>query len=787
MERIPVWLLPAVLALLQLAAWPGLPYLNDESVPALSSATAVAVTVTVAVALVWRRTAPVATTVVVVAALTVAELGLPPDTLTAITVGDIVLLYGLAVRRSQRTAVVAAAVLTVWQSALAALDPALREDYAASVVFLVVFYVAVVALGRARHHWYADRAQSAARLAEAEERRLRAADTERHRLARELHDVTAHHLTSIVVIASAAQRVGGTRPELVAEAREFAASTGRETLGALHRLVALLQQPGAAPGAERLTELADGFRRLGQHVTLEGTASMTPAVADAAYGIAREALTNTLRYAPGSAVTVRVADTPAGVELSVGDDGTAAAREQPAARLGSGRGIAGMRERAAALGGTLEAGPRPGGGWRVRAVLPASEAPAVSARWRPGAETVIDAAVLLLALVIPAVALLVEMGGSLPPSVASLAALTVIGHALPLAWRRTRPWTVLAAVLATGWVWPLLIAVQVLTITHGWLVLTGLGVEVLAVHAVARHGRRPGLTWLAMPAVLASVVPAITLMLVLDPPRDMQSDAVVAGAVLALLGGVPLAFPVFGAWLAGFVVRRRRDRAQAHEDYAVASATAWALAEAGAERARVAAGLREAVLRDTARVADAADRGDLDEVLSAARTALDTMRGLLKDLRDAPAGEAGDGARAPQPTLEALPALADRWRSGGRTVDLEVAAGGRRLSTDVDVSAYRVVELLLAGDTGPVRVRVDATGDPLRIAVTPMPDDPGGEVAAGLRARLAAVGGTQAVTADGTSEIRLPAPPGAPPAPALVQDAPEPGTEDEGVATSPRV
>ena len=103
----------------------------------------------------------------------------------------------------------------------------------------------------------------------------------------------------------------------------------------------------------------------------------------------------------------------------------------------------------------------------------------------------------------------------------------------------------------------------------------------------------------------------------------------------------------------------------------------------------------------------------------------------------------------------------------------------------MDVSAYRVVELLLAGATGPVSVRVDATGDPLRIVVAPMPQDPGGEVAAGLRARLAAVGGTLA-GAGGGAEIRLPAPPGTPRPAALVQDQ-DPGTgTDEEVATSPR-
>ncbi|UQU61428.1 histidine kinase [Couchioplanes caeruleus] len=810
MERTPVWLLPAALAVLQLAAWPGLAYATREHVTATSAATAVAVTVTVAVALLWRRTAPIATTGVVVAALTVAELGLPPDSLSVITVADIVMLYGIAVRRPQRTALTTAAALIVWQTALVAGDDELGGDFPAALAVLVVLYMGVAALGRARHRWYADRADAATRLAEAEQRRSRAADTERHRLARELHDVTAHHLTSIVVIASAAQRVGAARPELVAEARDFAVRTGRETLTALQRLVALLQEPGAPGPSGGLTELADGFRRLGQRVTVEGTHPMGPAVAEAAHGIAREALTNTLRYAPGASVTVRLTGTPDGARLTVADDGPAGATtDGSAARLGSGRGIGGMRERAAALGGTLEAGPRPGGGWQVDALLPADAAPVPGGARRPGPDSVIDAAVLLLALGAPAAGLLVALEeGDLPAGAASLAALTLIGHALPLAWRRTRPWTVLTAVLVTGWVWPLLIATRLLTITHGWIAVTGAGAEVLAVHAVARYGRRPALTWLSIPAVLGCVMSAVSVMLLLDPPEDTAASVPATFLIMAIVGGIPLSLPVSGAWLAGFLARRRRERVRAREDHAVAAATAWALVEAGAERARVAAGLREAVLRDTARVPEAADRGDLDAVVGAARTALDGMRGLLNDLRDAPAGE--DQARAPQPTLAALPGLVDRWRAGGRTVDLELIGTGRRLSTDLDVSAYRVVELLLAGDTGPVRVRVDLAGDPLRLAVSPMPEDAGGEVAAGLRARLAAVGGSLTVAGDGSTEILLPAPRDghdepAPrdghdePAPRDGHDEPAPGHghdgpappqragEDEEVATSPRV
>ncbi|OJF14720.1 hypothetical protein BG844_08225 [Couchioplanes caeruleus subsp. caeruleus] len=765
MKRISTWLVPALLAVQQLLAWPGLPLLEGESVTAVQVCTVLAVTAVTSVALLWRRSAPMAVLTVVVPALALGMWGLPADATMAISNAEFIALFSVAVWRTQRTAVLTALVLIVWECLAYAVFQPFGPEYPLVVAVIVVFDVTVVALGRARHRWHADRARAAIELAEAEDRRLRAADTERHRLARELHDVTAHHLTSIVVIASAAQRIGGSRPELMAEARDFAARTGRETLAALHRLVALLQLPDQRPDAHGLEELAEGFRRLGQRVTVTGTTALPPGVAEAAYGIAREALTNTLRYAPGAAVAVRLGDGPGGVELTVTDDGPAAADRPPQGQLGSGRGLTGMRERAEALGGSLEAGPRDGGGWRVRAVLPAAGCPGPR---RPRAERVIDAAVLLLALFVPASAVLLlitdpELGPGTPPGSrwVPLIALTLIAHAVPLMWRRDRPWIVLAVVVLTTWVWPALVATHVLPEHFGWFALAGLGVEVLAVHAVARYGRDTVLTWLAMVAVLFSTIPAATLMLILEPPEDFAGEP--PGALflfMTVMCGLSMSQPLFAAWLTGFLVRRRRDRARARQDHAVAAATAWALADAAAERARVAAGLHAAVLRDTALVAEAADRGDLDQVLSRARAALDGMRGLLNNLREAPA----QADRTPQPTLAALPALAERWRANGRTVTIETTGAGRTLSPDVDLSAYRVVELLLAGDTGPVTVGVDLSGDPLRITVTPMPSDPGGEVAAGLRARLAAVGGSLATTPAGRPEIRLPATPAAAPA-----------------------
>jgi signal transduction histidine kinase len=766
MERIPGWLLPFVLAVTQVAVWPGIPLVTGDQLSAPAVATGVMVTVVAAVALAWRRSAPLATIGTVAAALTAGAYGAPPDALLVVSMADLIALYSVAVLRSHRVTLGVAAVLVLWQGTIFTTTTETGPDYPVEMAILLVVYASVVAFGRTRHRWHAERRTAAARLAEAEDRRARAADGERHRLARELHDVTAHHLTSIVVIASAAQRLAGTRPDLIAEAREFAARTGRDTLAALHRLVALLRLPDERPGpaGARLTELAEGFRLLGQRVSVhtEQADDLPAAITEAVCGITREALTNTLRYAPAGGVRIRLVPAAGGLELTVDDDG---AHAEGVGTMGSGRGVSGMRERAAALGGTLAAGPRPGGGWRVRAVLPAATTPVPAARRRrwPGSEHVIDVALVLLALFPPVGGLLVdEDDPAVTPASLPLLVLGASVHAFPLLWRRTHPWKALGAVAATAWFVPALIAAGVVAPALGWVLLVGFGAEAVAVYSVARYGRRSELTALAIPLALFPAALATGVTMVLDTPPEDDIPFVVGVVFMSALIGCPLGVPVGGSWLTGFLARRRRTRIEAREHDAVAESTAQAIREAGLERARVAAGLRAAVLRDTSRVATSADAGDLDQVLASARAALDAMRGLLNDLREEPA-RGNTGERDPQPTTAALPGLAERWRGGGRQVELEVLGAGRVLPADVDLSAFRVVELLLVGDTGPVTVLVDLTGDPLRISMRPMPADEGGEIAAGLRARLAAVGGSMTTAADGLPEFHLPAPPAAPP------------------------
>ncbi|MEU9191586.1 sensor histidine kinase [Streptomyces hundungensis] len=205
----------------------------------------------------------------------------------------------------------------------------------------------------------------------------RAVAEERARIAREVHDVVAHTVSVMVIQASAAEDVFDADPEQARQALRAIDDAGRSALGELR---VLLRAEGGGEGddgrrpprgLEDLAELAANARAAGLTVDLDtrGAGSPPPAaVALAAYRIVQEALTNTLRHAGASRVRVSVCRDEESVRIEVSDNGRPGARSWRGG--GSGRGLAGMRERAALLGGTLDAGPGPDGGFRVRAVLP---------------------------------------------------------------------------------------------------------------------------------------------------------------------------------------------------------------------------------------------------------------------------------------------------------------------------------------------------------------------------------------------------------------------------------
>ncbi|WP_017241300.1 sensor histidine kinase [Streptomyces sp. SS] len=205
-------------------------------------------------------------------------------------------------------------------------------------------------------------------------RRRRRAGEERLRIARELHDVLAHSISVINVQAGVGLALLDSDPEQARTALTTIKAASKEALGEVRQVLDTLRTPGdapraPAPGLGRLPELVEqaGAAGLTVTVTTSGPRTALPPGADlAAFRIVQEALTNVVRHSGSRTARVEIARGPRRLDLRVDDDGPATGTEAG----GSGNGLAGMRERAGALGGTIEAGVRPDGGFRVHAVLP---------------------------------------------------------------------------------------------------------------------------------------------------------------------------------------------------------------------------------------------------------------------------------------------------------------------------------------------------------------------------------------------------------------------------------
>ncbi|MEV3853496.1 sensor histidine kinase [Streptomyces sp. NPDC050095] len=225
-----------------------------------------------------------------------------------------------------------------------------------------------------------ERAERAERTRE-EEARRRVAE-ERLRIARDLHDVVAHHIALVNVQAGVAAHVMDKRPDQAKEALSHVREASRSALNELRATVGLLRQSGdpeaptePAPGLERLDDLVDTFRNAGLPVEVARAkdAPPLPAAVDlAAFRIVQEALTNVQKHAGADAkAEVSVVRVGPNVEVSVLDDGPGRTDSRPDEN--GGHGLLGMRERVTALGGALTAGPRYGGGFRVHAILPVND------------------------------------------------------------------------------------------------------------------------------------------------------------------------------------------------------------------------------------------------------------------------------------------------------------------------------------------------------------------------------------------------------------------------------
>jgi signal transduction histidine kinase len=210
---------------------------------------------------------------------------------------------------------------------------------------------------------------------EQEERAQRAVAEERGRIARDLHDVVAHAVSVIVLQAGAARRIATDQPNRARDALVAIEALGREAAADMRRLVGILRRPQdpvddteLQPSLTRLDMLADRVRAAGLEVRIriEGEPrALPPGVELSAYRIVQEALTNTLRHAHAERADVILRYLADELELEVSDNGPGS---EPV--KAGGHGLIGMRERAAIFGGHVEAGPRPGVGFRVRVLLP---------------------------------------------------------------------------------------------------------------------------------------------------------------------------------------------------------------------------------------------------------------------------------------------------------------------------------------------------------------------------------------------------------------------------------
>lgn len=323
--------------------------------PVVAAATALAVAQ--GVLLHWRRRRPERVAAAVLVANLAFQILIPG---IVVPFAGLFAIGSLAAARPPRVSLLGLGGLVVTASAVNAVTAATEDT-----IFTVGLIVGAWALGEAAR---------SRRVAIAEVAR-RAVGEEQARIARELHDVIAHSVAVIIVQAAAADDVFERRPDEARAALRSIERSARDALGELRRLLAAVR-PGPEeasgeprPGLDRLEELAAPLRAGGLTVEVrrEGTPAPLPAGVDlSAYRIVQEALTNTVRHARATRADITVRYGPDALEIDVRDDGVAPPRETP----GHGHGLIGMSERAALLDGALEAGPSPGGGYRVHARLP---------------------------------------------------------------------------------------------------------------------------------------------------------------------------------------------------------------------------------------------------------------------------------------------------------------------------------------------------------------------------------------------------------------------------------
>lgn len=356
--------------------------------------------VAVLVPLAWRRTRPNSSAIAVYG-ISLVEMVVLGTISPAMVAAVLFALYSVTVhgrRWAHRTAIVGALV----GSALA-LGPGLGlrdlSQYVAAWMFMAAVALATWAFGlvrRSRRETIEALVDRAQRLEVERDQQARIATAaERARIAREMHDIVAHSLTVMIAQADGGRYAGAADPGAATRALETIGETGRAALADMRRLLGVLRTetgddgegPATAPqpAAADVGALVDQMRDAGMRVSLVRLGeprALPPGMGATAFRITQEALTNVLKHAgPDPEVTVMLQWLPASVVLEITDDGRGASADAD----GLGQGLLGMGERATMFGGTVTAGPRPGGGFRVRAMLPTpGDRPAASVLLAPG-------------------------------------------------------------------------------------------------------------------------------------------------------------------------------------------------------------------------------------------------------------------------------------------------------------------------------------------------------------------------------------------------------------------
>jgi signal transduction histidine kinase len=362
-----------------------------------SSGTLVAAVLTTA-PLAIRRIYPIAAFWVILAAV----IGSSGHTTTITYAAAIFAAYSAVVyspyRRAALLSVLAAAVIVT--AAYPNTTPPVPARFTAALILIPTVAVGVVIrIWRRRAGESAERLRRAQAEHEAETRR--AVELERARIASEMHDVVTHNVSVMVVQAGAARRVLDSSPDDAREALLAVEASGRTAMTELRHLLGLLAPSGEAetsvpgdagdstltpqPGADRIPALLARVCEAGMPVELvvdapAGTPQALPPGIDlAAFRVVQEGLTNVMKHAGPARTTVRLEYRPRDLVITVSDDGPAPGAAPAATAPGSGsdgRGLIGLRERIAVYGGELDAGPRPGGGWRLAARIPVEPAAA---------------------------------------------------------------------------------------------------------------------------------------------------------------------------------------------------------------------------------------------------------------------------------------------------------------------------------------------------------------------------------------------------------------------------